>query len=139
MMHLGLAQGTMDSISIGKGGSQLASPQWVGSVGAALYLSELDRVAKKRAGPSLRKTQSVDPEFVEFSLVLGAPQVPCYFIFGDLLADDGNNNNLRTLTKWNYPPYGIDFPGGATRRFTNERTSVDIIGPFSYLFILVSS
>ncbi|XP_056177009.1 GDSL esterase/lipase At5g45670-like [Syzygium oleosum] len=62
------------------------------------------------------------------SLVLGAPQVPCYFIFGDSLADNGNNNNLLTLAKSNYPPYGIDFPGGATGRFTNGRTSVDIIG-----------
>ncbi|KAI6682596.1 hypothetical protein NL676_036477 [Syzygium grande] len=61
------------------------------------------------------------------SWVLGAPQVPCYFIFGDSLADDGNNNNLSTLAKSNYPPYGIDFPGGATGRFTNGRTSVDII------------
>ncbi|KAI6682597.1 hypothetical protein NL676_036478 [Syzygium grande] len=61
------------------------------------------------------------------SLVLGAPQVPCYFIFGDSLADDGNNNNLLTLAKTNYPPYGIDFPDGAAGRFTNGRTSVNII------------
>lgn len=61
------------------------------------------------------------------SSVLGAPQVPCYFIFGDSLADDGSNNNLHTLAKVNYPPYGIDFPGGATGRFTNNRTTVDII------------
>ncbi|KAL3744024.1 hypothetical protein ACJRO7_013300 [Eucalyptus globulus] len=60
-------------------------------------------------------------------LVLGAPQIPCYFIFGDSLADDGNNNNLLTLAKSNYPPYGIDFSDGATGRFTNGRTIVDII------------
>ncbi|KAI3743733.1 hypothetical protein L1987_56798 [Smallanthus sonchifolius] len=31
-------------------------------------------------------------------------------------------------SKANYPPYGIDFPKGYTGRFTNGRTSTDIIG-----------
>jgi hypothetical protein len=61
-----------------------------------------------------------------------APQVPCFFIFGDSLADSGNNNNLVTAAKANYRAYGIDFPNGTTGRFTNGRTVVDIIGaPFS--------
>ncbi|RDX96776.1 GDSL esterase/lipase, partial [Mucuna pruriens] len=55
------------------------------------------------------------------------PQVPCLFIFGDSLSDAGNNNKLRTDAKVNYLPYGIDFPGGPTGRFTNGLTSVDII------------
>ncbi|XP_030456302.2 GDSL esterase/lipase At5g45670-like [Syzygium oleosum] len=58
--------------------------------------------------------------------VLGARQVPCYFIFGDSLSDNGNNNDLKTQAKANYPPYGIDFPEGVTGRFTNGRTTVDI-------------
>ncbi|KMT03851.1 hypothetical protein BVRB_8g188230 [Beta vulgaris subsp. vulgaris] len=54
--------------------------------------------------------------------------VPCFFIFGDSLSDPGNNNPLKTKAKANYPPYGIDFPGKrATGRFSNGRTSVDII------------
>jgi len=57
-----------------------------------------------------------------------APQVPCFFIFGDSLADSGNNNNLVTAAKANYRPYGIDFPNGTTGRFTNGRSTVDIIG-----------
>ncbi|KAK9267421.1 hypothetical protein L1049_009847 [Liquidambar formosana] len=57
----------------------------------------------------------------------GAPQVPCYFIFGDSLADNGNNNNLTTAAKADYPPYGIDFPKGPTGRFCNGRTVVDKI------------
>ncbi|KAL9381751.1 hypothetical protein Peur_024789 [Populus x canadensis] len=57
-----------------------------------------------------------------------APQVPCFFIFGDSLADSGNNNHLVTTSKANYRPYGIDFPNGTTGRFTNGRTTVDIIG-----------
>ncbi|XP_040992693.1 GDSL esterase/lipase At5g45670-like [Juglans microcarpa x Juglans regia] len=35
------------------------------------------------------------------------PQVPCYFIFGDSLVDNGNNNQLQSLAKVNYRPYGI--------------------------------
>ncbi|KAE8056667.1 hypothetical protein FH972_013415 [Carpinus fangiana] len=57
-------------------------------------------------------------------------QVPCLFVFGDSLSDDGNNNNLVTLAKSNYPPYGIDFPKGPTGRFTNGRTMVDFIAKF---------
>ena len=41
--------------------------------------------------------------------VHGKPQVPCYFIFGDSLADNGNNNLPQTEAKANYQPYGIDF------------------------------
>ncbi|KAI3764520.1 hypothetical protein L2E82_14531 [Cichorium intybus] len=62
------------------------------------------------------------------ALVAGKPQVPCYFIFGDALVDNGNNNALATVSKANYKPYGIDFPQGATGRFTNGRTIADIIG-----------
>nr|GEX78405.1 SGNH hydrolase-type esterase domain-containing protein [Tanacetum cinerariifolium] len=65
---------------------------------------------------------------VERNIVVGKPQVPCYFIFGDSLVDSGNNNGLVTFARTNYPPYGIDFPEGATGRFTNGRTFADIIG-----------
>lgn len=54
-------------------------------------------------------------------------QVPCMFIFGDSLVDNGNNNGLLTLSKANYMPYGIDFPEGASGRFTNGRTFVDAL------------
>ncbi|KAF9686472.1 hypothetical protein SADUNF_Sadunf03G0162100 [Salix dunnii] len=46
----------------------------------------------------------------------GEPQVPCYFVFGDSLFDNGNNNNLSTLAKANYTPYGVDFSDGPTGR-----------------------
>ncbi|GAB4827117.1 hypothetical protein Ancab_034004 [Ancistrocladus abbreviatus] len=62
------------------------------------------------------------------SWVKAEPQVPCFFIFGDSLSDSGNNNGLMTLAKANFLPYGIDFPGGPTGRFTNGRTTVDLIG-----------
>ncbi|XP_059664684.1 GDSL esterase/lipase At5g45670-like [Cornus florida] len=55
------------------------------------------------------------------------PQVPCYFIFGDSLVDNGNNNAINSLAKANYMPYGIDFPDGPTGRFSNGKTTVDVI------------
>uniref|UniRef100_A0A6N2LSP4 Uncharacterized protein n=1 Tax=Salix viminalis TaxID=40686 RepID=A0A6N2LSP4_SALVM len=53
--------------------------------------------------------------------------VPAMFIFGDSLIDNGNNNNLPSLAKANYFPYGIDFNGGPTGRFCNGYTMVDEI------------
>ncbi|PIN19599.1 Triacylglycerol lipase [Handroanthus impetiginosus] len=53
------------------------------------------------------------------------------FIFGDSLVDAGNNNYLRTLSRANIPPNGIDFKasgGSPTGRYTNGRTIGDIIG-----------
>ncbi|TYG97425.1 hypothetical protein ES288_A10G037600v1 [Gossypium darwinii] len=62
-----------------------------------------------------------------FCGVKGEPQVPCYFIFGDSLVDNGNNNELRSLARADYLPYGIDFANGPTGRFSNGRTTVDVI------------
>lgn len=49
------------------------------------------------------------------------------FIFGDSLADVGNNNYIQTIAKANFQPTGIDF-GKPTGRFTNGRTVDDILG-----------
>lgn len=55
--------------------------------------------------------------------------VPAVFVFGDSIVDTGNNNNLITQAKCNYPPYGKDFPGGqATGRFSNGRVPSDLVG-----------
>ncbi|KAL3565507.1 hypothetical protein D5086_033553 [Populus alba] len=53
--------------------------------------------------------------------------VPAMFIFGDSLIDNGNNNNLPSFAKANYFPYGIDFKGGPSGRFSNGYTMVDEI------------
>lgn len=63
-------------------------------------------------------------------VVMAVPQVPCYFIFGDSLVDNGNNNNIQSLARANYLPYGIDFPEGPTGRFSNGRTTVDVVGKY---------
>lgn len=70
------------------------------------------------------------------SRVHGAQEVECYFIFGDSLYDNGNNNNRQTRARANYPPYGIDFPGGPTGRFSNGRNIPDVIGIYVYLHLL---
>ncbi|KAK7848525.1 GDSL esterase/lipase At1g29670 [Quercus suber] len=59
--------------------------------------------------------------------VQAVPQVPCFFIFGDSLVDNGNNNGLPTKAVSNYPPYGIDLPQGPTGRFSNGLNTVDIL------------
>lgn len=42
---------------------------------------------------------------------------------------------LLSLARANYRPYGIDFPQGATGRFTNGRTYVDALGTFVCIYI----
>ncbi|KAL7604277.1 GDSL esterase/lipase At1g29670 [Lactuca sativa] len=59
--------------------------------------------------------------------VVGKQQVPCYFIFGDSLVDNGNNNHLVTFAKAIYLPHGIDFSSGPTGRFCNGRTFADFM------------
>ncbi|XP_030546542.1 GDSL esterase/lipase At1g23500-like [Rhodamnia argentea] len=58
----------------------------------------------------------------------GNATYPALFAFGDSILDTGNNNNLRTLSKCNYPPYGRDFPGAVpTGRFGDGKVLSDLI------------
>ncbi|XP_047324144.1 GDSL esterase/lipase At1g71250-like [Impatiens glandulifera] len=63
------------------------------------------------------------------AVVTGA-SVPAMFVFGDSLVDNGNNNFLNSIAKSNYYPYGIDFPGGFTGRFSNGENFVDTLGRY---------
>lgn len=55
--------------------------------------------------------------------------VPGVFIFGDSVVDAGNNNNLYTLVKANFPPYGRDFKQHLpTGRFCNGKLATDFTG-----------
>jgi len=61
-----------------------------------------------------------------FSVVHGDPLVPALCIFGDSVVDVGNNNNLITLVKANFPPYGRDFvTHRPTGRFCNGKLATD--------------
>ncbi|KAG5410899.1 hypothetical protein IGI04_007218 [Brassica rapa subsp. trilocularis] len=54
--------------------------------------------------------------------------IPGVIAFGDSIVDSGNNNNLRTILKSNFPPYGQDFRGKfATGRFTDGRVPSDFV------------
>ena len=58
--------------------------------------------------------------------------VPALIAFGDSIMDTGNNNNMKTLAKCNFPPYGKDFEGGIpTGRFSNGKVPSDLIGTLS--------
>lgn len=79
--------------------------------------------------------------FVYVDLILSTAQaivklpnnvtIPGVFMFGDSIVDTGNNNNLTTLVKSNFLPYGRDFMGGLpTGRFGNGKVPSDLIGNF---------
>ncbi|OMO55771.1 Lipase, GDSL [Corchorus capsularis] len=53
--------------------------------------------------------------------------IPAVFVFGDSIVDPGNNNNLLTIAKGNFLPYGRDFKYGPTGRFSNGRVPSDFI------------
>ncbi|KAL4574690.1 hypothetical protein LXL04_021526 [Taraxacum kok-saghyz] len=52
-----------------------------------------------------------------------------FFVFGDSLVDNGNNNFLITSARADSPPYGIDYPTHRpTGRFSNGKNIPDFIG-----------
>ncbi|SPT19012.1 unnamed protein product [Triticum aestivum] len=54
-----------------------------------------------------------------------------FFVFGDSLVDNGNNNYLMTTARADAPPYGIDFPTHMpTGRFSNGLNIPDIISEY---------
>lgn len=65
--------------------------------------------------------------------------VPAIIVFGDSIVDAGNNDDLITEARCDYPPYGIDFDGGVpTGRFSNGKVPTDILGLFTSCFIFSS-
>uniref|UniRef100_A0ACD5V4V9 Uncharacterized protein n=1 Tax=Avena sativa TaxID=4498 RepID=A0ACD5V4V9_AVESA len=58
-----------------------------------------------------------------------APGVTAVIVFGDSTVDTGNNNQIGTTLRSDFPPYGRDMPGGAraTGRFGNGRLPPDFI------------
>ncbi|KAI4355568.1 hypothetical protein L6164_004328 [Bauhinia variegata] len=67
---------------------------------------------------------------VTFTWSSVAPQVEAraFFVFGDSLVDNGNNNYLATTARADSYPYGIDYPTHrATGRFSNGLNIPDLI------------
>ncbi|PWA68140.1 SGNH hydrolase-type esterase domain-containing protein [Artemisia annua] len=62
------------------------------------------------------------------TLWLGPHQARAFFVFGDSLVDNGNNNYLYTIARADMLPYGIDTPDHRpTGRFSNGLNIPDII------------
>lgn len=62
------------------------------------------------------------------SMATQAESSRAFFVFGDSLVDNGNNNYLVTSARADSPPYGIDFPTHRpTGRFSNGLNIPDII------------
>ncbi|XP_020106677.1 GDSL esterase/lipase At1g58480-like [Ananas comosus] len=56
------------------------------------------------------------------------PVVPAVIILGDSIMDPGNNNQIPTTVRSNFPPYGVDFPTHkATGRFSNGKIASDFL------------
>lgn len=59
---------------------------------------------------------------------VGSNKVPAIVVFGDSSVDAGNNNQISTVLKSNFEPYGRDFVGSKpTGRFCNGRIPPDFI------------
>ncbi|XP_022883371.1 GDSL esterase/lipase 7-like [Olea europaea var. sylvestris] len=89
----------------------------------------------KKTELALRTTMEKMISIIIFLLCISSvnsnsPIAPALYVFGDSLFDSGNNNLLLTLGKANYPPYGVNFDGGATGRFTDGKTIPDLIAEF---------
>lgn len=63
-----------------------------------------------------------------------AQSARAFFVFGDSLVDNGNNNYLATTARADSPPYGIDYPTRRpTGRFSNGLNIPDFISWVQYL------
>jgi hypothetical protein len=65
------------------------------------------------------------------SIFLGSSNsnVPALFLFGDSIADTGNNNWLFTLARADFPPYGRSFVDHVpTGRFSDGPLAIDYLG-----------
>ncbi|GJZ28486.1 GDSL esterase/lipase LTL1-like protein [Tanacetum coccineum] len=83
--------------------------------------------------PSFTTTRTLLPLFVVVTLLLlvvvpKAHGARAFFVFGDSLVDNGNNNYLLTSARADSPPYGIDYPTHRpTGRFSNGLNIPDLI------------
>ncbi|KAL2651925.1 hypothetical protein R1flu_020053 [Riccia fluitans] len=76
----------------------------------------------------IRKIDGIYAQPSEMNYAPPRWNVPAMYIFGDSTADSGNNNELRTIARANFPPYGRDFDSRhASGRFSNGKMTSDWI------------
>lgn len=65
-----------------------------------------------------------------------AAEARAFFVFGDSLVDNGNNNYLATTARADSPPYGIDYPTRRpTGRFSNGLNIPDLISRLTAFYL----
>ncbi|XP_078448257.1 GDSL esterase/lipase At5g37690-like [Wolffia australiana] len=66
---------------------------------------------------------------VFFTATMVNANITALYVFGDSTVDVGNDNRLPlTMSRANFPPYGVDFPGGTpTGRFSNGFIPIDFL------------
>ena len=71
--------------------------------------------------------------FVTLASVVPQAEARAFFVFGDSLVDNGNNDYLATTARADSYPYGIDYPTHTpTGRFSNGLNIPDLISKFMY-------
>lgn len=78
--------------------------------------------------------------FVNLGSVVPGTEARAFFVFGDSLVDNGNNDYLATTARADSYPYGIDYPTHRpTGRFSNGLNIPDIISKFIISICLLCS
>jgi hypothetical protein len=63
-----------------------------------------------------------------WNIVVPQIEARAFFVFGDSLVDNGNNNYLFTSARADNYPYGVDYPTHRpTGRFSNGLNIADLI------------
>lgn len=112
---------------------------------ACFKIVKQKRISSRKVNKSI-KTMKLQMLWLVFALIAVETNatkqgknatIPALIVFGDSIMDTGNNNNLPTLLKCNFLPYGKDFPGGfASGRFSDGRVPSDLIGNcLNYFYI----
>ncbi|XP_048628379.1 GDSL esterase/lipase At5g63170-like [Brassica napus] len=117
-----LAPGPTESSSYSKASTLAARPSSrVGDITIALGALSCKKGTHADHSPTILVS-------IISSSVVQAGNIPAVIAFGDSILDTGNNNDLSTLTKVNFYPYGRDFvTRQATGRFGNGRIPTDMI------------
>ena len=82
-------------------------------------------------GPSPQASGIVRENDDDDDTSLGTNNIPALFLFGDSIADTGNNNWLFTLARADFYPYGKNFVDRVpTGRFCDGLLAVDYLGKY---------